>query len=567
MSGHKSSERQWVSGRVRALLAILLALGMLIPISISAYAGDDGTSDTVTPKDKVCVTGSVITWDEYPLYNPYPEMDEEDRPQNYWEIAYYPVGDPGSASFTRTNDDTDFDTDAEKATFKVDPGDLTVGVWTFEIKLVNEWVGVTQTKFDVPIDFGETACQQIRFKLKRPVPVTVYKIDEYHNPLEDWEMKASPHSENWFAIPVTGTTNIQGSTVLTMTDGMWNFTEKSPKDTIYHPIMPASGDQELLVSWADWAYNGDPKPENYIPLEQREVIQIRFKNYISEYGCIEAYKYDVPPEESGVLGSFGLPEWGITLKKANGTVIATKYTDATGKVKFENLAYGPYTVVEARQNGWAPATSTSYEVEVIQSEKDSCQQVRFYNKQDWPYCITGRKVDTNGLVGIPGWKITIKPLDTGGAEPIKDEITWFDDDNSKSYTFTDGLGEYRFNFPKDDYRVPGGKYQICEEEKDGWLPHTALCQTVYVPTHPGACAKAWDFENQQVGHWETVIYGRPAEPTNDGSCTYVTAQPGDSLCGIGAAYGVSCGAMFSANTWIYSRPNHYLYSGDQVCVP
>jgi hypothetical protein len=569
MSGRKSSERQWVSGRVRALLAVLLALSMLITVVVSAYAGDDGTTDTVTPKDKVCVTGSVITWDEYPLYNPYPELDEEDRPQNYWVIEYFPKDDPSSIYTTTTNYDPDFDTAAEKAMFKLDPGNLTVGTWVFRIQLVNEWVGVTRTEFEVPIDFGETKCQQIRFKLKRPVPVIVYKIDDLHNPLEDWEMKASPHSDNWFAIPVTGTTDAAGVTPpLLLTDGMWNFTEKSPKDTIYHPIMPASGEQELAVSWTEWAY-GTKDPNSYseqIPLEQRSPIQLRFKNYITEKGCIEAFKYDVPPEQAGVPGSFGLPDWQITLKKMNGQVVATKYTDATGKVKFENLAFGPYLVVEQRMNGWDPATSTSFEVEV-KTDKDSCQQVEFYNKQDWPYCIQGRKVDTNGLVGIPGWKITIRPLDKGGAEPIKDEISWFDDDNNKTFTYTDGLGDYRFNFPTDDYRVPGGKYEICEEEKDGWLPHTSLCQTVYVPTHPGACAKAWDFENQQVGHWETVVYGRPSEPTSDGSCTYVTAQPGDSLCGIGAAYGVSCGAMFSANTWIYSRPNHYLYSGDQVCVP
>lgn len=582
MSGYKSSERQWVSGRVRALLAVLLALSMLITVVISAYAGDD---ERVLPqpveKDKVCVTGSVITWDEYPLPDPYPELanDEKLPDEKYWVIEYFNLIRPNDVFTTTTNYDPDFKTAAEKATFKLDPGpppgSLTVGTWKFRIRLVNEWVGVTRTEFDVPIEAGLTKCLQIRFKLKRPVPVTVYKIDDLHNPLKDWEMKASPAQDNWFAIPVTGTTLITGGTPsLLLTDGLWNFTEKAPKGTTYHPIMPDTGEQDLRISWVEWVYGKKDPKSSQDRLQQRESIVVRFKNYISERGCIEAYKYDVPPAEAVARGqpdlypgAFGLPDWKITLKKMNGQVIATKYTDATGKVKFENLAYGPYLVVEERQNGWAPVTSTSFEVLVNASEKDICQEVEFYNEQDWPYCIEGRKVDTNGLVGIPGWKITIRPLDKGGAKPIPvDEITWFKGKDDKVYTFTDGLGKYRFNFPTDDYRVPGGKYEVCEEEKKGWLPHTPLCQTVYVPTHPGACAKAWDFENQQVGHWETVIYGRPSEPTSDGSCSYVTAQPGDSLCGIGAAYGVSCGAMFQWNPWIYSRPNHYLRPGDQVCV-
>jgi LysM repeat protein len=44
-------------------------------------------------------------------------------------------------------------------------------------------------------------------------------------------------------------------------------------------------------------------------------------------------------------------------------------------------------------------------------------------------------------------------------------------------------------------------------------------------------------------------------------------QPGDSLYGIGAAYGVSASAMLAANPWVYNRPHYYVYPGDTVCVP
>ena len=49
--------------------------------------------------------------------------------------------------------------------------------------------------------------------------------------------------------------------------------------------------------------------------------------------------------------------------------------------------------------------------------------------------------------------------------------------------------------------------------------------------------------------------------------TRYTVQPGDSLYGIGAYYGVSASAMLAANPWVYSRPHYYVYPGDTVCVP
>jgi hypothetical protein len=98
------------------------------------------------------------------------------------------------------------------------------------------------------------------------------------------------------------------------------------------------------------------------------------------------------------------------------------------------------------------------------------------------------------------------------------------------------------------------------------LAHTPLCQTVYVPYKPGACVKAWDFVNQQVGHWESITIGSPSGSTSNCDTTY-TVQAGDSLCGIGNAYGVSCGSMFAANPWVYNQPNNYVYPGQSVCIP
>ena len=58
--------------------------------------------------------------------------------------------------------------------------------------------------------------------------------------------------------------------------------------------------------------------------------------------------------------------------------------------------------------------------------------------------------------------------------------------------FTDGLGKYRFDFPDNDYRIPGSAFEVCEDDDvDGWLPHTPTCQIVKLPMMPGACVRLW----------------------------------------------------------------------------
>jgi len=531
MSGRESSQRLWVSGRVRALLAVLMALSMLVTLVISAYAAGNGGAATAAQEpvatDTICVKGSVINFDETPLGDP-----------DYWTIRYAPYvnGELDEATEIRT------DANGE---FKVESG-LSVGLWNFEIVIDpnSGWEGVTPTFFDVPLSYGRDKCVEIRFKLRRPVPVIVTKIDDDHNPLSGWVIRAEPGRGNWFATPVEKTTDNNGEAIFRLTEGPWVFKEKAPSGVHYSPVIPTTGVQTLDVEWQGIGSDGKPIPQ-----------YLRFKNRVVIKGCIDVFKLDVPPNNTA---STPLPGWKILVKRANGSVAASGYTDANGSVRFENLWPGPYTVVEERRPGWAPVTPTGYTVNVAGGE--DCQTVTFFNEQDAGYCIVGRKIDTNGKVGIPGWKITVTPLDKGGALPTNGT-----EDNGSAYVYTDGLGQYKFEFPRNDYRVPNALYKVCEEQKAGWLPHTSLCYTVRLPHEPGACVKTWDFENQQVGHWESVVYGRPSSST---SCNYThTVQPGESLCGIGSAYGVSCSSMFSANPWVYNQPNHYVYTGQQVCVP
>jgi hypothetical protein len=524
----KTSRRQWMPWRVRTLLAVILTLGMLIP-GVSAYAQSEGT-----PVDKICVEGSVINFDETPLGEDYT-----------WTITYGPK-DSGE-TFTVTTD--------EDGKFKLESGEgspLNVGVWTFSINPLpspstdGPWEGITSLTFDVPLAYGNNSCVQVRWKMVRYVPVIVTKIDDLHNLLDDWVIRAEPVRGNWFAYAqelTTGEFN-QGEAIFRLTEGQWNFKERAPHGVRYTPILPSSGQQTLNVEWQGLDEQGNPIPQ-----------VLRFKNRVTEHGCIDVFKSDVFEESSTPL-----PGWKMTVKRANGTTVATGYTDASGKVSFENLPFGPYTVYEELRNGWAPASPTGITVDVTNASE--CARVEFFNEQDFGFSFTGRKLDANGHVGLPDWKITIKALDKGGAMPTNA----LEDEDGNYYVLTDGLGNYRFDFPSNDYRVPGARYQICEEMKSGWLPHTSTCYNVRLPHQPGSPVNVWDFVNQQVGHSESMRYG--SHTGSSGSCRYtVTVVPGDSLYGIGASYGVSASAMLAANPWVYNRPHYFVRPGDTVCVP
>ncbi|MCS6828057.1 MAG: SpaA isopeptide-forming pilin-related protein [Caldilinea sp.] len=515
------SRRQWTARRVRTLAAVILALGLLIPGG-SAFA-----QEKAEPLDRICVEGSVINFDETPLGAPYT-----------WTITYGPAGTTDTYIVTTDADGQFSLPDAEGPM-------LEPGVWTFSLNPTGPWEGLTPLTFDVPLGYGGKECVQIRWKLVRYVPVIVTKIDEQHNPLNGWVIRAEPARGNRFASPQEVTTgsgvNRDGEAVFRLTEGQWIFTERAPGGVVYTPIMPAGGQQTLNVVWQT-DEQGAPEP-----------LFLRFKNRVTEYGCIEVSKFDLFEETSTPL-----PGWKITLKRANGSVAATGYTDAAGKVTFNNLPFGPYTVHEEIRNGWTPVSPTSFSVTV--DVAGECIPVKFFNKQDFGFSFIGRKLDANGHVGLAGWKITITPLDAGGAMPTNGTP-----EGSGAYVLTDGLGNYRFDFPTNDYRVPGARYRICEELKVGWLPHGPTCYNVRLPHQPGSPVMVKDFVNQQVGHTESKRWS--SSPGGSGCRYTVTVRPGESLYGIGAAYGASPSAMLAANPWVRNRPHYYLYPGDTVCVP
>ncbi len=502
----------WIRGLLRLAGMVGLVLVLVLALGGTALAGENRPAQEPIPLDRLCVRGAVI--------------DHEERPSTGWTItamAYDASGmlDPTTARKVETD---------VHGTFIFD--NLPPGLWNFTISAREGWEPVTADSFDVPIAYGNRDCQVIRFKMRRVVIVRVLKIDTDHNPLAGWTIRARPGPGNFFALPKEAVTGEDGIATFSLSPGMWIFTEVAPEGVVFDPVAPATGVQSLDVQ----------PPGPYL---------LRFKNRLlpEDRGCIEVIKRDIPPEGSN-QAPFGLPDWYIFVLRTDGSLAAEGFTDALGRIVFTDLPLGPYTVHEgAPPEGWEPAAPTSYQV-VLTGPK--CVQVEFYNRQSEPaFCIEGRKVDTNGRVGLPGWEITATPREPGGYTPPP--------------VYTDGTGRFRIDFPMNDYRIPGATYQVCEVVPDGWLPQGPTCQWVTLPEQPGACVRLeQDFENQQVGRQPVDPPDPPAPP----GCSAVhVVRAGEGLFAIGRMYGKSPQEMLSANPWVRKQYRWYLYRGQRVCIP
>ncbi|NJN82504.1 MAG: LysM peptidoglycan-binding domain-containing protein [Caldilineaceae bacterium] len=607
-----SAKANWfASGRTRLGLTLALALSMIVP-SLFSYS----TAQAGTVAGEFCIEGIVIDWEEQPMGGLLVgakllgnsskaadaasegmqmddmEIDEAELEALAAELdamedvealadAEAMEAQRGSVFFTISSgaDDDDYNGDNDD----LDEGefeftDLEPGYWLVGVRppRVGNWEGVTPLIIVVKIEAGREDCAQVRFKLRQLVEVNVLKINENHEGLYDWVIEARPGPGNFFAEVQEETTDRDGYAYFQLTPGNWIFAEQAPEPdngemkTMFTPIAPPQGKMELDVQ------PGEP-------------YTIRFKNRLDKDGCLLVEKVD----DQG----YGLAGWGIKVLRKDGSVAASGMTDAEGFVKFDNLPRGPYTVVEEERAGWASEVGTAIDVNV---EGNGCQttghgdkgaemngkgdygslipDVTFMNVQTYyGYCIEGRKIDVNGGVGIAGWEITAEPLDKGGYELRRDTIE------------TDGEGKFRFDFPMDDYRVPGSQYEICEDEVDGWIAKSPICRTVTLPKMPDAqCVLVNDFVNMQVGHdkanekWGMeggkemggmqggMEMGRPSMegPKQPMHCTtYHVVQKGEGLFEIGADYKVSPQAMVDANPWVREQPNYWVYAGQKLCIP
>ena len=399
--------------------------------------------------------------------------------------------------------------------------------WQVSLTLPVGWEPVAPygTSFDVTLNYGSTACVEVRFKVKRPINVEVLKIDDNHVPLADWVIRAAPASGNWFASPITATTDGNGIAAFRLTEGKWIFTEQPPSGQHYKPVMPSDGKQEVDVQWDDtWPPEGGK-------------ISIRFKNRLYFKGCIAVTKTDAPPDPNSP--AYGLPDWKITVKRTDGSIAAEGYTDAQGNVRFSNLYYGPYIVTEEARLGWEAVGTTSYQVNVSRPQTDSpdnegCELVDFINRQVPPgFSIEGYKIDHNGMIGIPGWIITATAVYKGDyPDPNVDFDPISLDAMSYLTATTDGTGKYVFTFPNG--RLPHPRRRLQDLRRAArWLAAAHRAMPDGVPAQearpPGEGLelrepagrplgehhpRRWLLERQRQLQHYTCSYSRP-EPVRD----------------------------------------------------
>lgn len=546
------------------LLPAFALVMLLLAYVVFAYSSAEAQTVPVPPGD-YCVEGLVINWEEDPLAG--------------WAITL--TNQSGTVLSTtvsapKPNDDDDL----AKGEFEFKNLPKVPDVYTATIESRVGWEGVTPTTISFPINVGEDDCVRIRFKMRRIVPVEVIKFDRNHVGLEGWKILAVPGPDNEFAEEHKETTNISGTALFTLTPGSWIFSEHPPKSgdddmdeprESWMPIVPPSGRQELKIEDRDYLTTELP-------------IQIVFKNELM-VGCIAVQKIGVIPAQTNgtaelvtvgpnnvYTGTYGVPGWTMTLYRKDGSIARQGVTDATGVVKFDNLPLGPYTLKEENRAGWAERVDASTPYQNRQQDvvvtgnncEDPADYYIFENEQDDSgFCIDGYKLDANGGFGLPDWDITIKPLDEGGFDP-KDAKT-------------DGRGYFKFEFPRNDYRIPGAKYEVCEDEEDGWLPHTDSCQTVQLPEWPmGDCVRLKDFVNQQVGHEPNdKDYDKSGGSWTPGgnmgggmACSsYHVVRGGEGLFDIGKMYNKSAQQMLNANPDVKNNKNQWVFVGQRICIP
>lgn len=635
----------------RLWLLPVVALAMLL-VGYAVFAATSAQAQT--PQGDICIEGIVIDWEENPLsgwvitltsdisgFVPIttesamaPDDDDDDSYDQSYNKGYgkknnypYPEGDD----------------ELQKGEFKFSEEDLDppgtagvqAGTYTATIGLMPGWEGVTPTTLVFNIEDGEDDCVRIRFKVRRVVGVSVIKIDADHEPLGDWIIRAVPGPGNLFASPqeettavtdtaaTTGTVAVSaGEAAFTLTPGLWIFTEQAPKQDMddpqnaYRPIVPPNGRQELFI----------PDPED---LAVTDTFTLVFKNELVT-GCFIVVKTGLTGDPDSPVGSsFNVAGWGFKLLQTDGTVVRQGVTDGRGRLRFDNLPLGPYVIVEEDRAGWDEITARRQELTVTGNDCDPGDlPVTFENEQDNSgFCIEGRKIDALDGWGIAGWEIEIEALDEGGALPVDDPN--FPITNTEvSQVVTDGLGKFRFDFEQGDYRVPGGLYEVCEQEMDGWLAHTPTCQTVRLPEWPGACVQLEDFVNQQVGHSESEKHddhggeydksGQPddynkggdpnggpnqGDPNQQGGpsqqsgpsqgdpnqggqsqsgpsqggqyqndsqpqcSSYHEVKAGEGLYDIGKQYGKTPQQMLDANPSVRQSEDLYVYVGQRICIP
>ena len=116
----------------------------------------------------------------------------------------------------------------------------------------------------------------------------------------------------------------------------------------------------------------------------------------------------------------------------------------------------------------------------------------------------------------------------------------------------------------DEYGMafPGATIEVCEEERENWIPVTPVCQKVTFPypVPPDYEGEFVDFVNVQ----DPPMPGMANATTAVGCRASYRIMPGDNLYGIALRYGSSVNAIARASG--LSNPN-FIRAGATLCIP
>ncbi|MEZ4767029.1 MAG: SpaA isopeptide-forming pilin-related protein [Caldilineales bacterium] len=543
------------------LVALFAALTMIFTLAGVSFAGGDNGSD-----ETVCVSGTVINHREQPVDG------TEFTPQ----LKVYAVGVPSTYSSDQLPDMAaeistadQLDTlssggdSAEAAGIVIESADVDEdGYWEFEelpagyyyafaLPLPAGWDGLVPEVDRGAIAWtgwavldeqdNEDDCYTVLFKIRRLFDVTVIKWEELQDgtvqPGNDWDITAFPMGDP-FAVKQEETTDESGTAVLTLTPGTWLVQETVKDDWI--PVTPSM----VWLTLDQYAPPGATDP-------------IVFKNHEPVcYASITVEKNGLGTDAKGGTVWLGpLAGWKITLDRPDGLMDpVTLVTLGSGKVTFEDLDPGVYTVEEKVAPGW-DVISDNPQTVVIRDCEDA--RVLFENKEiTGDLSISGHKFFQaweppyeGETVGISGWTITATLKGT--------------DPELYVTTQTDTLGEYEFTqamLEQAGMAISGATITVCEEERDHWIPVGKTCVDVTFPYPTPA-----DYEGATVD----FVNMQDPPPGAAAPRTYVvgphyTVRRGDTVSSIAARYDTSVSELVRLNA--LSSPAA-IYIGLRLALP
>lgn len=314
--------------------------------------------------------------------------------------------------------------------------DLPGGVYTVSLTLMEGFRPFTPIEFTVTLSGEGDGCADVRFKLEALPCIEVIKQDAHQvngEPIgiPGWGFVATQNSTSLQAV-----TDGQGRAFFrNLTPGVWVVTEEEKLGW-----RPADG------------FTNSLQFDLVAPRDPGVCVQALFVNQQIQDACIIVEKRDIVGDP--------VEGWLMSLTRDDGTQApAQGTTDDNGRIVFDGLALGTWTVQEEIREWWRPVGETTASVTL--ERPGYCEVVTFVNEPLG--CVDGYKINQFDQ-GLLGWEIAARNLDTG------ETFT----------TTTDANGYFFFN------TLPLGTWVMSETIQEGWEAVTPAEFQVQV-TEPFVC--------------------------------------------------------------------------------